>query len=79
METFRGQEDLESGDAISPLHFAVAASWPAWVETLVSMGYSKLRVDVNGQDALDVVTDVGCIPAVEILLRDDCLDIFVLM
>jgi hypothetical protein len=78
LETFRGQEDLESGDSISPLHFAAAASWPAGVETLISMGYSKLRVDVNGKDALDVAIDVGCIPAVEILLRGDCLDIFVL-
>lgn len=64
---------VQTDKTISPLHFAAAASWPAGVETLISMGYPKFQVDVYEESPLDVAIDVGSIPAVEILLKGDCL------
>uniref|UniRef100_A0A093VTR4 Ankyrin-1 n=1 Tax=Talaromyces marneffei PM1 TaxID=1077442 RepID=A0A093VTR4_TALMA len=59
--------------SISPLHFAAAASWPAGVRALISMGYSRFQVDAIGESPLDIAVDVGCISSVEALLKGDCL------
>jgi hypothetical protein len=64
---------MQGDKPISPLHFAAAVSWPAGVETLISMGYSRFQIDGNGETPLDIAVDVGCIPAVEALLEGDCL------
>lgn len=37
------------------------------------MGYSAFQVDGNGNYPIDIALDVGCIPAVEILLKGNCL------
>lgn len=71
------EPNLVQGDKkLFPLHFAAAASWPAGVETLISMGYSKFQVDNFGQSPLEIAVEVGCVPAVEALLKGDCLALF---
>lgn len=57
----------------SLLHFAAAGSWAEGVETLIFMGYPKFQIDDYGQSPLDVALEAGSIPAVETLLKGDCL------
>lgn len=40
---------------------------------MISMGCPKFQIDDYGQSPLDVALEAGCIPAVETLLKGDCL------
>lgn len=81
LQKLPGHEDLNSvqrDKSISPLHFAAAASWPAGVETLISMGYSRFQKDYNGDSPLGLAVDAKCISAVETLLKGNCQALFAL-
>lgn len=74
----KGPDSAQRQRSNSPLHFAAAASWPAGVEALISMGYSRFQADENGQTPLDIAVKLGCIVTVETLLKGNCLALFAL-